>query len=76
MRVTKRVAARSVFDEHALDALAGNVRQLVLVDEGHLKPHLGTHVVLVPGSATKSQSSFPLVATTVSPLICIDTSRC
>jgi len=40
------------------------------------KPHLGTHVVLLPGSATKSQSSFPLVATTVSPLICIDTSRC
>src|ERR1700691_1616614 len=30
------VAARAVFDEHALDALAGNVRQLVLVDEGHL----------------------------------------
>src|SRR5215831_1048015 len=36
MRVTRRVAARAVFDEHALDALAGNVRQLVLVDEGHL----------------------------------------
>ena len=36
MRVTGRVAARAVFDEHALDALAGNVRQLVLVDEGHL----------------------------------------
>jgi len=30
-----RLAARAVFDEHALDALAGNVRQLVLVDEGH-----------------------------------------
>src|SRR5262245_41979114 len=36
MRVTRRVAARAVFDEYALDALAGNVRQLVLVDEGHL----------------------------------------
>src|SRR5216683_2545682 len=36
MRVTRRVAARDVFDEHALDALAGNVRQLVLVDEGRL----------------------------------------
>src|SRR5207249_10803812 len=35
MRVTRRVAARAVFDEHALDALAGNVRQLVLVDDGH-----------------------------------------
>jgi hypothetical protein len=34
--VTKRVATPAVFDEHALDALAGNVRQLVLVDEGHL----------------------------------------
>src|SRR5215813_66027 len=34
MRVTGREAARAVFDEHALDALAGNVRQLVLVDEG------------------------------------------
>jgi hypothetical protein len=33
MRVTRRVAARAVFDEHAFDALAGNVRQLVLVDE-------------------------------------------
>ena len=29
-------AALAVFDEHALDALAGTVRQLVLVDEGHL----------------------------------------
>src|SRR5919108_3620768 len=36
MRVARRVAGRAVFDEHALDALAGNVRQLVLVDEGHL----------------------------------------
>src|SRR5881396_186278 len=36
MPVARRVAARAVFDEHALDALAGNVRQLVLVDEGHL----------------------------------------
>src|SRR5262249_59079540 len=36
MRVTRRVAARAVFDEYALDALAGNIRQLVLVDEGHL----------------------------------------
>ena len=36
MRVTRRGAARPVFDEHALDALAGNVRQLVLVDAGHL----------------------------------------
>src|SRR6516225_3618378 len=35
-RVARRVAARAVFDEHALDALAGNVRQRVLVDEGHL----------------------------------------
>jgi hypothetical protein len=26
MRVARRVAARAVFDEHALDALAGNVR--------------------------------------------------
>ena len=36
MRVTGRVAVRTVFDEHALDALAGIVRQLVLVDERHL----------------------------------------
>src|SRR5256712_6798488 len=36
MRVARRVAARAVFDEHTLDALAGNVRKLVLVDEGHL----------------------------------------
>src|SRR5437588_9943538 len=36
MRVAWRIAARAIFDEHALDALAGNVRQLVLVDEGHL----------------------------------------
>ena len=33
MRVARRVAARTVFDEHALDAFAGNVRQLVLVDD-------------------------------------------
>src|SRR6266850_6813125 len=37
VRVARRVAARPVFDEHTLDALAGNVRQLVLVDEGHLR---------------------------------------
>jgi hypothetical protein len=36
MRVEGRVAARAVFDEHALHALAGDVRQFVLVDEGHL----------------------------------------
>src|SRR5882762_468283 len=36
MRVARRETARAIFDEHALDALAGNVRQLVLVDEGHL----------------------------------------
>src|SRR5215471_10408618 len=36
MRMTRRVAARAIFDEHALDALAGNVRQFLLVDEGHL----------------------------------------
>jgi hypothetical protein len=36
MRVTGRIAARALFDEDALDALAWNVRQLVLVDEGHL----------------------------------------
>src|SRR5919198_163820 len=35
MRVARRGAARAVFDEHTLDALAGNVRELVLVDEGH-----------------------------------------
>src|SRR5215472_17850988 len=34
--VSRRVAAWAVFDEHGLDALAGTVRQLVLVDEGHL----------------------------------------
>src|SRR6266851_1226794 len=28
--------ARAVFDEHALDALAGYVRQLMLANEGHL----------------------------------------
>src|SRR5689334_22159780 len=33
MRVSLRVAARGVLDEHTLDALAGAVRQLVLVDE-------------------------------------------
>src|SRR5262249_27359753 len=36
MRVAWRIAARAIFDEHALDTLARNVRQLVLVDEGHL----------------------------------------
>src|SRR5260370_35792255 len=36
MRVSQGVAPRAVLGEHALDALAGNVRQLVLVDEGHL----------------------------------------
>ena len=36
MRVTGRIAARAVFDEHALDAFARNIGQLVLVDEGHL----------------------------------------
>src|SRR5258706_6759694 len=36
MHVTRRVAARAVFHENALDTLAGNVRQLVLVDEGDL----------------------------------------
>src|SRR6516164_4647634 len=35
MRVTGRIAARTVFDEHALDALAGDVRQLVLIHESH-----------------------------------------
>jgi hypothetical protein len=35
MRVTGGVAARAIFDEHAFDALAGNIWQLVLVDEGH-----------------------------------------
>src|SRR5207244_3929413 len=34
MRVARRVTARAIFDEYTLDALAGNVRQLVLVDEG------------------------------------------
>jgi hypothetical protein len=37
MRVTRRVAAWSVFHENTLDALAGNVRQLVLVHESHLR---------------------------------------
>ena len=36
MRVSRRVAAQAVFDQHALDGPAGNVRQLVLVDEGRL----------------------------------------
>ena len=36
MRVTRRVTARAAFNQHALDALAGNVRQLVLIGEGHL----------------------------------------
>ena len=36
MRVARRASARAIFDEHALDALAGDVRQLVPVDEGHL----------------------------------------
>src|SRR4029077_6657970 len=35
MRMARRGAARAVCDEHALDALAGHVRQLVLVDESH-----------------------------------------
>jgi len=35
MRVAGRVAAWAVFDEHALDALAGNIGLLVLVDEGY-----------------------------------------
>jgi hypothetical protein len=29
-------SARTVFDENALDALARNVRELVLIDYGHL----------------------------------------
>jgi len=36
MRVARRIAARAVFNQHALDALAGNVGQLVLVEQGHL----------------------------------------
>src|SRR5579862_3334505 len=36
MSVSRRVTARPVFDEYALDALAGTVGQLVLVNEGHL----------------------------------------
>src|SRR5262245_41126873 len=36
MRVTGRGAARAVFDQHTLDALARNIRQLVLIDERHL----------------------------------------
>ena len=36
MRVAGRVTSRAMFVEHALDALAGDVRQLVLVDQGHL----------------------------------------
>src|SRR5262249_47366839 len=36
MRMAGRETARAVFDQHTLDALAGDVRQLVLVDEGHL----------------------------------------
>jgi hypothetical protein len=35
--MARRVAARAIFDEHALDALAGGVRLLVLVDEGPLR---------------------------------------
>ena len=31
MRMARRVTARAVFDEHALDTLAGDVRQLVLI---------------------------------------------
>src|SRR5260221_13105492 len=38
MRVARGVAARAVFDEHTLDALAGDVRQLTLGDEGHTAP--------------------------------------
>src|SRR4029079_463036 len=34
--VGRRVPAWAVLDEHALDALAGNVRQLVLVEESFL----------------------------------------
>src|SRR5258708_15274810 len=36
MRMAGRVTARAIFDEHTLDALAGDVGQLVLVDDGHL----------------------------------------
>jgi hypothetical protein len=36
MRVARRVTARAIFDEYPLDALAGNVRQLMLVNEGLL----------------------------------------
>jgi hypothetical protein len=36
MHVAGRITAGAIFDENALDALARNVRQLVLVDEGHL----------------------------------------
>jgi hypothetical protein len=36
MRVAKRITARAIFDEYPLDALAENVRQLMLVNEGLL----------------------------------------
>jgi hypothetical protein len=36
MRVTGRVAVWAILDEHSLDALAGNVGQLVLLDERYL----------------------------------------
>src|SRR3954467_3251253 len=36
MGVARRVAARAVLDENALDTLARDVRQLVLIHEGHL----------------------------------------
>jgi hypothetical protein len=37
MCVAGRVAARTVLDEHTLDALSRNVRLLVLVDERHFR---------------------------------------
>src|SRR5262249_477901 len=36
MRVTRRIAARAVFDEYALEALAGNLRPPGPVGQGHL----------------------------------------
>src|SRR5437764_281152 len=35
MRVARRVTARAIFDQHALDALARDVRQFVLVHDGY-----------------------------------------
>src|SRR2546421_9814634 len=70
MPVARRVAARAVFDEHALDALAGNVRQLVLVDEGHLGVlRIGASARTLPNGRVATSSEQRMRFTEPSPSV-------